>query len=104
MFKLTSCETLHSNVKYWCIQNPTRMITIAARGVRRITSSLHTANESEKIQHISIPCYKTAIHKSSEVFERQSLACKEKSLCFVLVEMQTWRPMSTSFLCHVMVN
>ena len=23
MCKLTSCETLHSNVKYWCIQNPT---------------------------------------------------------------------------------
>ena len=41
MFNRTSRETLHSNVKYWCIQNPTRTIIIAARGVRRSTSSCH---------------------------------------------------------------
>ena len=41
MFKLTSCEILHSNIRYWCIQHPTHMIIIEARGVQRSTSSSH---------------------------------------------------------------
>ena len=44
MCKLTSCETLHSNVKYWCIQNPTHTIIIAAGGVRRSTSPSQPMN------------------------------------------------------------
>ena len=65
-----SAPALLSNVKYWCIQNPTRTIIIAARGVRWSTSSSHwhSTNESEKIQHIYMPCSKTEIHKSSEAF------------------------------------
>ena len=50
---------------------PTHTIIIAAHGsVRRSTSpsNRHSTNESEKIQHISIPCSKPAIHKSSEAF------------------------------------